>query len=662
MAVPPCRGSRDAALSGLANESEAVNLHELVSQLLVDTKGTATSSFTAITADSSLRAFLPELILCVTVLLLLFVRLFEFGRRLHGAYIALLGCIAALYFAAPWEHLQSVLTAAEATSASAVTRMEIFTGMLVYDTFSVYVRSVLLAFAILFIALTRLTGIPDLEDGPDIYSLVLGATLGMCLMASANHLLTIFLAVEMASVPSYVLAGLMKGRRKASEAALKYSIYGAGAAGVMLYGISLLGGLLNTCHLPTMAAELAARLPGMSGSEVMVLVLAGLMVSVGLAFKLSAVPFHFWCPDVFEGATAEIGAFLSVASKAAALALVVRVALGVSTIPPAGFLPGERTALAAATGTEPTTEPGNTEIEAPTSLVVPVAFHAAQEPDAPTAEAAEAAPAADAPEASADASAPIPPDESATANASAALEGVRSFLAKFIAFIAVITCTFGNLAAYGQQNIKRMLAYSTIAHAGYMLMAISAVVAVAGIDHAAAERGVAALAIYIAVYLFMNLGAFAIVALLRNALHSEQIAEYAGLIRRVPLTVICFCIILFSLIGLPPLAGFIGKFAIFAALVDAYRGVEASGGSGNYLLVLLFVGGINTAISLFYYLNVAKVMTIDPEPTDRRPFVFSDVSLAGAYLWLITLPTIGLIVNWNGLSQMAEAAARYLFV
>ena len=154
----------------------------------------------------------------------------------------------------------------------------------------------------------------------------------MCLMASANHLMTVFLGVEMASVPSYVLAGILKGRRRASEAALKYAVYGAGAAGVMLYGISLLAGLLGTAHLPTIAAKLAAMdIPGdgrrgEGGGTLMVLVLAGLMIMVGLAFKLSAVPFHFWCPDVFEGASAEVDAFLSVASKAAAMALLVRVA------------------------------------------------------------------------------------------------------------------------------------------------------------------------------------------------------------------------------------------------------------------------------------------------------------------------------------------------
>jgi NADH-quinone oxidoreductase subunit N len=143
-------------------------------------------------------------------------------------------------------------------------------------------------------------------------------------------------------------------------------------------------------------------------------------------------------------------------------------------------------------------------------------------------------------------------------------------------------------------------------------------------------------------------------------MRSEEIADYAGLVRRCPLTVVCFSLILFGLIGLPPLSGFIGKFAIFASLVDGWRAVESAGQPGFYLLLLLVVGGINTAISLFYYLRVVKVMTIDDEPADRPPLVYSDVSLAGAYLWLITLPTAGLIVAWDWLSKMADAAARNL--
>jgi NADH-quinone oxidoreductase subunit N len=240
----------------------------------------------------------------------------------------------------------------------------------------------------------------------------------------------------------------------------------------------------------------------------------------------------------------------------------------------------------------------------------------------------------------------------------AALTPVRWFIAKLVAFFAVITCTFGNLAAYGQNNLKRLFAYSTIAHAGYMLMAIPAAMVLAGSTGGGAERAIAALGIYIAVYLFMNLGAFAVIAFLRNAMRSEDISAYAGLIKRCPLTVIVFSLILFSLVGLPPLSGFIGKFAIFASLVEAY---QAAGKDGFFLLLLIVIGGLNTAISLFYYLRVVKVMTIDEESRDRPPFVYSDVSLASAYLWLITLPTLFLIINWEGLNRLALAAARQLF-
>jgi NADH-quinone oxidoreductase subunit N len=513
--------------------------------------------------------------------------------------------------------------------------MEIFTGMLVYDTFSVYVRSLLLGFAVLLVILTKLTGIPDREDGPDIYSLFFGATIGMCLMASANHLLMVFMSVEMASVPSYCLAGILKGRRQASEAALKYSIFGAGAAGVMLYGISLLAGLMNTAHLPTLAVQLAEKFShGVPAGEQMVLALGGLMIAVGLAYKLSAVPFHFWAPDVFEGATAEVNAFLSIASKAAALALLVRIAVGITTLPPPAFQPGERTAAMqgkadagqetakrsqgpGAGGQEAITDDAGSVIGDEYSVLsTQYLVHSMQQPaDSET----------------------QPPSESANPQStihnpqSDPLQPIRSFTAKLIALFAIITCTFGNLAAYGQNNLKRLLAYSTIAHAGYMMMAVSAAVAMGGIDATGAQSAVAALAIYMAVYVFMNLAAFGVVALLRNAMRSEDVTDYAGLVRRSPLTVVCFALALFSLIGLPPLSGFIGKFAIFASLVDGYQKLESAGLSGFYLLLLLIIGGLNTAISLFYYLRVVKIMTIDDEPRERLPLAYSDVSLGGAF-------------------------------
>lgn len=623
-----------------------MDFYDILNNVIVDTKGVAAGW--TITPDSSLAAFLPELVLCVTVVLMLAVRLFRLGdvidrtlSRFTGSgtafLIALLGSLVALFAAAPWRHLGSG-TAIPALDAASAIRMEIFTGLLVYDTFAVYVRSILLLFLALFVIFTRLSGLPARDDATDIYSLVLGATLGMCLMASANHLLMVFLAVEMASVPSYALAGMLKGRRESSEAALKYSVYGAGAAGVMLYGISLIAGVVNTVHLPSVAVELAKLdLPAMISSgqgteQLMVLAVGGLMLAVGLAFKLSAVPFHFWCPDVFEGAAAEIGAFLSVSSKAAALALLVRLVVGLGTISPGTppfdepVRPGDRTAQQLAPAAERS------------ALAL---FSVADEPHGPEAEAAHAA----------------PPASGGTAlgkaSANARLAPVRDFTAKLVAFLAILTCTFGNLAAYGQTNIKRLLAYSTIAHAGYMMMAVAPLAVLATVDPAGAKAAVAGLAIYIFVYLFMNLGAFAVVAFVRNATRSEQIGDYGGLIRSAPVTAICMSIMLFSLIGLPPMAGFIGKFAIFASIADAYR----TTGEG-YLMLLLVVGGVNTFLSLFYYLRVVKSMTIDPEPDHRAPFRVP--VLASAFLLVLTVPTMFLLFGWNGLWDAALVAAEYL--
>ncbi|MDH3718206.1 MAG: NADH-quinone oxidoreductase subunit N [Planctomycetota bacterium] len=544
-----------------------MNYQQLVDYVLSDT-------------NKSLYLFLPELVLIGTIIVMLLLRVSSTTRRLIPTWLlALFGAAAALAVSAPWIFLNDG-------------RTEIFTGLLVYDSFTVFFRSLLVFFTVLFVILTRISGMPDEEDAADFYTLVLGAVLGMCLMASANHLLIVFLAVEMASVPSYVMAGMLKDRRKSSEAALKYSVYGAGAAGVMLYGTSLIAGMTGSAHLPTIAQRLAE---GAGAETPLVLLLGGLMIMVGLAFKLSAVPFHFWCPDVFEGASAEVNAFLSVASKAAALALLVRVAIGLSNVPPE---------------------------EAPREVV--------QQSVAAT----EVVQAMAGPSAS---------------EQQERLERIRTLISYVVAVIAAVTCTFGNLAAYGQTNIKRLLAYSTIAHAGYMMMPVAAGISMMSSDPVASQRAFASMLVYAGIYVFMNLGAFAIVAFLRNTMFSEEIDDYAGLITSSPGVVVCFSAILFSLIGLPPLAGFLGKLLIFAGLVDAK------------MYTLLFIGGINTAISLFYYLRVVKVMTMDPEPDRRGPVSFSMFSVAGIYVAVITAPVLFLIVQWDQLHLWALAACQHLF-
>jgi len=508
---------------------------------------------------TSLVAFRPELVLCATILALLLVRMVAAGWKKGPFYVTLAGSALAFYYTLAPDGAQMP--------------QEIFSGMLIYDSFSVYLRALLLMFVVLYTVFIQVTGVPSRDTQGEFYVLILGAVLGMCLMVSANHMLIVFLGFEMASVPSYALAGFLKHRRSSGEAALKYAVFGAGAAGVMLYGISLLVGALGSAHLPTMALQLADLLQSAPGSDrIMVLLLGGLMVMVGLAFKLSAVPFHFWAPDVFEGATAEVAAFLSIASKAAALALLVRLTFGL----------------------------GYDDVAA----------------------------------------------------VSVALGPARHYMVGLIGLLAVITCTFGNLAAYGQTNIKRLLAYSTIAHAGYMMMAVAAAVALLDnpvMGPSQAQVAVASLGFYLAVYLFMNLGAFAVVAFLRDALGSEQIDDYAGLVHRSPGLTICMALILFSLVGLPPLAGFAAKFTIFYALYDAR------------LLALLAIGVLNTVLSLFYYLRVVKVMTFGPEPEGRPATAAVPLwSAAGGYCMLLTLPVIILGVAWNFLFDWARLAALML--
>ena len=339
---------------------------------------------------------------------------------------------------------------------------------------------------------------------------------------------------------------------------------------------------------------------GEGGGSLMVLALAGLMIMVGLAFKLSAVPFHFWCPDVFEGASAEVDAFLSVASKAAAMALLVRVALGVS-VPPAAH---------------------------------DVAIHA-QVPAHTVAylQTAEGEPAADA------------------ATPASPMAPVRTFIVYLLAIVAAVTCTFGNLAAYGQTNIKRLLAYSTIAHAGYMIMAVAAAVQLAGTNTVSSREAVAALVFYLGMYVFMNLGAFAIVAFLRGVIGSEEIADYAGLIRSVPVVAVALVVILISLIGIPPMSGFIAKFGVFAALVNA---------GGPVMMSLLVIAGFNTVISLIYYLRVAKIVSIDPEPETRGPVTLG--ILPTAYVLVLAIPVLYYGLLPGHVLDIARQATQQLFM
>jgi NADH-quinone oxidoreductase subunit N len=512
----------------------------------------------------SLVIFLPELILSATIVLMLLARLVSLDKLIPTLWIPFTGGVAS-FGVLLWQLIQ-LLQHQE--------RTEIFTGLAIHDEFSVFFRLFLTFFYFFIVVLTGLSGIPDDEDAPDFYSLLTGAVIGMMLMSSANHLLMLFLGIEMASVPSYAMTGFLKGRRQSSEAALKFVVYGAGAAGVMLFGISLLAGLLGTAEFSQLASRLNAVLSqhegGMQDPIIRYTMLALLMITVGFAFKLSLVPFHFWCPDAFHGAPAEVGGFLSIGSKAAAFALLVRFAMSIA------------------------------------------------------------------------------------GNGQGALSSVCVSCGIGLGLLAIVTMTFGNLAAYSQRNMKRLLAYSTIAHAGYMLMAVSALMILQSESVDGANRAIEGLLYYLFVYLFMNLGAFTIVALIRNQTFSEEIEDYKGIVQQAPVLAVCMAMCMFSLVGIPPLGGFYGKAFIFAAVYDATR--------VHWMMwVVLVAGGLNTVFSLVYYLRVAKIMCIDVRPNNAATVTLVPSSPSGLYVILVcgTVLALGIIVN--PLSRVALYAANSFF-
>jgi NADH-quinone oxidoreductase subunit N len=336
----------------------------------------------------------------------------------------------------------------------------------------------------------------------------------------------VYLAIELVSMTSYVLAGFKKGDRRAAEASLKYVIYGGVASGVMLFGMSYLYGLLGTTSLHELAFKVQTlQASGLPAATTRVSLVALVFVTAGIGYKVAAVPWHMWCPDVYEGAPTPFTAFLSVGPKAAGFALALRFFGSAFSGP-----------IAPATGF-------------------------------------------------AEALAGIPWP---------AVVGV----------IAAVTMTLGNLTALGQTNVKRLLAYSSIAHAGYTLMGLSA----------NSSMGVQAVMIYMLVYLVMNLGAFLVVIVVAEATGSESILDYRGLAKRHPVAAITFAIFLFSLTGLPPFAGFAGKWYLFYAVFERIGGPQ-----GGWYAILALIGALNTAVSLYYYVRIVRAMFIDPAYAESPP-------------------------------------------
>ena len=379
----------------------------------------------------------------------------------------------------------------------------LFMGMIALDGFALFFK-LLIVIATLVVTLFGLQSRDiDADRIGEFYALFLSVALGGFLMAGATNLLMMYLALELVSLPSFVLAGYQKRVRRSNEAALKYVVYGGVSSGIMLYGFSLIYGLTGTLDIYGIAARLGTTAP-----YELTLFLGATLAMAGFGYKVASVPFHFWCPDVYEGAPTPVTAFLSVAPKAVGFAMLARF-----------FYVG----LSAYDGTSGT------------GTTLGVAWP------------------------------------------------------QLLALISAFTMTLGNLTAIWQRNLKRLLAYSSIAHAGYMMMGVVML----------SSAGLKAVMFYTGAYLFMNLGAFLVVLLLAESIGSEDIEDYRGLGWRSPWIALAMSAFLFSLTGLPPTAGFIGKVYLFAAVVDG----------GLYWLAV--VGALNSAVSLYYYARVVRAMYLE---------------------------------------------------
>ncbi len=418
--------------------------------------------------------------------------------------------------------------------------------LFVWDWLTFFFKPFFALAGIFTILLTHGTGEIDNVEYSECTILVLAVTMSMMLLVAATDLLMIYLAFETMGILSYLLVGIRARDVRSGEAALKYMLYGAFTSGIMLFAFSLLFGLAGTTDLLEISRQVA--LAGRYPQDRLLLIVAVLFFLAGLLFKTASFPFHFWCPDVYEGAPTPITAFLSVGPKAAGFALFIRLFYPLFTMQ----------------------------------------------------------------------------------NGAGAYEPISGLeWPSILALVSAVTMTLGNLAAIHQNNLKRLLAYSSIAHAGYLLMGIVAL----------SDTGLRAVIFYLVVYLFMNLGAFAVVTMVATLGGSEEIHSYRGLGTKAPFICVAMAIFLFSLIGLPPFAGFVGKVYLFAAVIS------------KKIYWLAVVAALNTVISLYYYLRIVKAMFLE-RSTDALELQVPLTSKA--ILTALLVPTLWLGLYWQPLARVVN--------
>ena len=481
----------------------------------------------------SLEFFIPEIILVITILSCLITDLF-----LKKSKTDLIGWVLGIGL---------IIVGLSVYNLSSVLPTTLFSDMIVIDPFSSYMKIIIIISTLLIIVASWANGELSKYRKGEYFTLIGIMVVGLFLMTSSIDIIMLYVSIEVVSIMSFVLAGYLKLNTRSNEAGLKYVIYGAFSSGVMLFGLSLVFGLTGSTNYFVIQEAISS----MDSSANPALIMALLMIFAGFGYKISSVPFHFWTPDVYEGAPTTITAYLSVAPKAAGFAMIIRFFHQVF------------------------------------SDSIALSGNAVGYTDLPWPE--------------------------------------------IIGILAVVTMTLGNLVAIQQESIKRMLAYSSIAHAGYMMLALP----VLSID------AVESIMIYLFVYIFMNLGAFFIVIIVKNKTGGETFEEYDGLGWKMPIVGALMTLFMLSLTGLPPTAGFVGKLYIFKTLV----------GAGSDFLWLVIAGGINSVISLYYYFHVVKVMFLSGKRSDKLSY---PPSLMLGLIIFTAVPSLVLGLYWNPLAKWVK--------
>lgn len=473
--------------------------------------------------STSLSLATPELIIAIGAMVLLMVGVYS-SERLNTT-ISVVAAVL-LLVTAGW----TLLYPADGTA---------FGGAFVSDAFSRFMKLLALIGSAVTLIMSLSFARQEKFDKFEFPVLILLSTLGMMLMISANDMLTLYLGLELQSLAIYVLAAINRDSLRSTEAGLKYFVLGALSSGMLLYGISLVYGYTGNTGFEAIATAL-------TGAERQLGLVFGLVfVLAGLAFKISAVPFHMWTPDVYEGAPTPVTAFMAAAPKMAAMALTVRATMG-------------------------------------------------------------------------------------------AFEPIAADWQQIIVFISIASMALGSFAAIGQTNIKRLMAYSSIGHIGFALVGLAS----------NSEAGVRGVAIYMLIYLAMTLGTFAfILAMRRSDRNVEQIDELAGLSATNPVMATILTILMFSLAGIPPLAGFWAKWYVFLAAINAD------------LYALAVIGVLTSVVGAYYYLRIIKIMWFDEPKGAFQPMAGElrlVLGLSGAFVLFYVL--IG-----GPIGTMAAAAAKTFF-